>query len=247
LEYAHNKRGRDDVKLNIVHRDVSPKNIMMTFEGVVKLTDFGIAKALRVMEQDEGEVLMGKVEYMSPEQARYEETDRRCDVFSLGIVMYELMTGHHPFETDDIYDTLENVKTAPVPDPRQFRPDLPEELVQIMMKAMERDLSKRWKTAGEMGYALEYYMYHDRYGPTNVTLGNYLKHWFLGRESDALDEKRVGLSAQASSSKAFPPRSSTETESRIRNRAETVYGDLLTRRTTDDSPTVIMDKSNPSA
>lgn len=190
LEYAHNKRGRDSIALNIVHRDVSPKNVMLNYEGVVKLTDFGIAKAVRVMEQQEGEVLMGKVEYMSPEQAQYLPTDRRSDIFSLGIVMYELLTGKHIFETDDIYQTLDNVKEAPIPHPKVARPELPDMLCDILMKALERDLSKRYQTAGEMGVDLEYYMYHKGYGPTNVTLGNYLKNVFLNQSSEAHDAKR---------------------------------------------------------
>ena len=210
LEYAHNKRGRDGQHLGIVHRDVSPKNVMLNLEGVVKLTDFGIAKARMVMEQEEGEVLMGKVEYMSPEQARYEATDRRSDLFSLGIVMYELLTGHHIFETDDIYQTLENVKTAPIPHPKTFRPDLPDMLSDILMRALERDLTKRYQTAGEMGVALEYYMYHKGYGPTNVTLGNYIKQHFYNQRSDAVDSKRPG-------------------ELAVQHRADTLFGDILAK------------------
>ena len=142
------------------------------------------------MEQEEGEVLMGKVEYMSPEQAQYLPTDRRSDLFSLGIVMYELLTGHHIFETDDIYQTLDNVKEAPIPNPKTVRPELPDMLCDILMKALERDLTKRYQTAGEMGVDLEYYMYHKGYGPTNVTLGNYLKNVFLNQMSEAHDTKR---------------------------------------------------------
>ncbi|MFH0939067.1 MAG: serine/threonine-protein kinase [Planctomycetota bacterium] len=175
LEYAHQKRGRDGHNLGIVHRDVSPRNIMLSFEGMVKLTDFGIAKARQLMEQQEGEVLMGKVEYMSPEQARYEETDHRSDLFSLGIVMFELLTGRHIFESDSIYQTLENVKSQPVPHPKTFRPELPDMLCEIMLRSLERDRTRRYQTAGEMGVALEYYMYHKGYGPTIVTLNNYLK------------------------------------------------------------------------
>ncbi|MCX7804980.1 MAG: serine/threonine protein kinase [Planctomycetota bacterium] len=210
LEYAHAKRGRDGNLLGIVHRDVSPKNIMLNIEGVVKLTDFGIAKARQVMEQEEGRVLMGKVEYMSPEQARYDQTDRRSDLFSLGIVMFELFTGKHIFETADLYETLDNVKYAPIPDPREYRPDLPPELARITLKALERDLDKRYQTAGEMGYDLEYYMYHDRYGPTNVTLGNYLKEHFF-RDALAPSGARVGGNSAV----------------RIGHRADTLFGDLL--------------------
>jgi len=118
LEHAHNKLGRDGKPLGIVHRDVSPKNVMLNYEGVVKLTDFGIAKARQLMQQEEGEVLMGKAEYMSPEQANFGETDKRSDTFSLGIVLYEVLTGSQLFAVEDIYETLENVKFKEIPDPR---------------------------------------------------------------------------------------------------------------------------------
>ena len=212
LEYAHNKRGRDGQQLGIVHRDVSPKNIMLNYEGVVKLTDFGIAKARMVMEQQEGEVLMGKVEYMSPEQARYEATDRRSDIFSLGIVMYELLTGCHIFETDDIYETLENVKNAPIPHPHKFRPEMPEALCGIVMRALERELSKRFQTAGEMSVALEHYMYDKGYGPVNPMLGNYLRKIFLGQGPAADDGQRARDLA-------------------VQHRADTLFGDLLAKKT----------------
>ncbi|HEY3319800.1 MAG TPA: serine/threonine-protein kinase [Planctomycetota bacterium] len=217
LEYAHNKRGRDGQLLNIVHRDVSPKNIMLNVEGVVKLTDFGIAKARQLMEQEEGEVLMGKVEYMSPEQARYEATDRRSDLFSLGIVMYELLTGRHIFETEDIYQTMDNVIGKAIPDPLEYRPDLPLPLKAIILRALERDLQTRYQTAGEMGVALEYYMYHDRYGPTNVTLGNYLKKHFFGVKSDAMDSQRIQNPT-------------------VQHRADTLFGDALEAETSKLPP-----------
>jgi serine/threonine-protein kinase len=208
LEHAHNKLGRDGEPLNIVHRDISPKNVMMNFEGVVKLTDFGIAKARQLMQQKEGEVLMGKVEYMSPEQARFGETDRRSDLFSLGIVLYEILTGHHIFAVEDIYETLENVKHKEIPDPRGFRPEIPEDLTKIVMKALERDVFKRYQTAGEMGYDLEYYMYHDRFGPTNVSLSLYLRDLF-------------GVDASGK------PRGSDSAGEVVQRRAETLYRDLM--------------------
>lgn len=174
LEYAHKKCDSDGEPLNIVHRDVSPKNIMINKEGTVRLTDFGVAKAQHYMQQQEGEVLMGKVEFMSPEQADYQVTDARSDLFSLGIVLYEMLTGVNIFEVDDVYETLERIKELPLQDPRDFRSEIPEGLVKILMKALERDLSKRYQSAGEMGYALEYHLYHKGYGPTVQTLGKYL-------------------------------------------------------------------------
>lgn len=211
LEYAHGKRGADHELLGIVHRDVSPKNIMLNSEGVVKLTDFGIAKARMLMEQEEGEVLMGKVEYMSPEQARYLETDHRSDLFSLGVVTYELLTGFHIFDADDIYETLNNVKRGAIPDPRDFRKDIPDSLAKIILKALSRDLNKRYQSAAEMGYDLEYFMYHDGYGPTNQTLGNYLRTHCLNQDQPSVD--LAGADTAVSSS--------------IKHRADTLFGDLL--------------------
>jgi len=178
LEYAHNKRGHDKQSLNVVHRDVSPKNVMITTEGVVKLGDFGIAKARNLLKSQEGEVLMGKAQYMSPEQANFKETDRRSDIFSLGVVFYELLTHHPLFEGENSETTLARVISEKIPSSRKINRSIPQELEDILNKALERKLSKRYQSAGEMGYDLEYYMYHDRYGPTNVTLAKYLANLF---------------------------------------------------------------------
>jgi len=185
LDYAHAKRGPDGRPLGIVHRDISPTNVLLNFEGVVKLTDFGVAKAFRLMEQDEGRVLMGKVRYMSPEQAGYGATDARSDVFSLGVVMYELLTGHCLFhaEADQV---VEQIQTMAIPDPRHFRPDMPDELARVLLRSLGRRPLERYQSAGEMGYDLEYYMYHDRFGPTNLSLGGYLKERFLGAKPESL-------------------------------------------------------------
>ncbi len=178
LEYAHAKKDNDGRLLGVVHRDVSPKNIMIDSEGEVKLTDFGVAKAVRYMEQEEGEVLMGKVEYMSPEQASYLITDRRSDLFSLGVVYYEMLTGMNIFECGDVFEIIERVKTMPIADPRTYRADIPESVVKILMRTLERDPGRRFQSAGELGYALEYEMYHKGYGPTIVTLARYVGELF---------------------------------------------------------------------
>ena len=179
LEYAHAKRGPDGRPLGLVHRDISPTNVLLNFEGVTKLTDFGVAKAFRLMEQDEGRVLMGKVRYMSPEQAGYGATDARSDIFSLGVVMYELLTGHILFG-DETTEVMDQIREMPIPDPRHFRADIPDAVSEILTRALARRPLDRYQTASEMGYDLEYYMYHDRYGPTNQALGAYLKQRFMG-------------------------------------------------------------------
>ncbi len=190
LEYAHRKRDKQGNPLNVVHRDVSPKNIMMTWEGVVKLTDFGIAKAAHYFRNREGEVLMGKIQYMSPEQAAYKETDRRSDIFSLGIVMWEILSGRPLFAHEDTNVTLDNVAHMPIPPIEKYNPDVPADLIEILNKALDRDADKRYQDAGKMGYDLEYFMYHDGFGPTNVTLEKYLRQIFPeGYESEAIPER----------------------------------------------------------
>jgi serine/threonine-protein kinase len=125
---------------------------------------------------------MGKAQYMSPEQSEYKETDRRSDIFSLGIVFYQLLTGRSVFEDDNTMITLRNVGRAKVPPVRQYNPEVPPELEQILEKALQRKPENRYQNAGEMGYELEYYMYHDRFGPTNLTLEKYLTDLFPERD-----------------------------------------------------------------
>ncbi len=178
LHYAHTKTDKEGNPLNVVHRDVSPKNIMIDTQGVVKVTDFGIAKAKAYMRNREGEILMGKVQYMSPEQARFEQTDKRSDVFSLAIVMYEMLAGRNIFSDDNTIITMKNITESIIPPIRQYNSKVPPELEKIMMKALERDRNQRYQSADDFGYELQYYMYHDRFGPTYQMLEAYLKEIF---------------------------------------------------------------------
>lgn len=187
LEYAHTKRDMDGNLLGIVHRDVSPGNVMMTYGGVAKLTDFGIAKAKTMTQDFEGELLLGKVRYMSPEQARFESTDGRSDVFTAGILLYELLTNAPLFEDDDTMVTLDRVVSAEIPPLRDVCPDVPDEMATIVSRALERDPSRRYQTAGQMGFALEHFMYSNRFGPTNLSLHRYLKSLFPDKVTDLID------------------------------------------------------------
>jgi serine/threonine-protein kinase len=175
LEYAHTKLGADGKPLGIVHRDVSPGNVMMTFGGVVKITDFGIAKAKNLMSDQEGEVLLGKVRYMSPEQAKFQTTDGRSDVFALGIILYELVSGEPLFDEGDTLVTLEHVVSREIRPIRQVNPHVPEEVAKVIDRALMRDVQARYQTAGRMGFDLERYMYSNRFGPTNISLHRYLR------------------------------------------------------------------------
>ena len=178
LAYAHAKTDKDGKSLGLVHRDVSFKNIMIALEGDVKLTDFGIAKAKGFLIDNEGEVVAGKADYMSPEQADFQITDRRSDLFSLGVVLAHLLLGRNVFKGNTPDDSRKNVMTMPIPDFSVIDPRIDARLNEILHKALARDLAKRYSDGAEMLYDLEHYIYHSGYGPTNETLGKMIRELF---------------------------------------------------------------------
>jgi serine/threonine protein kinase len=176
LEYAHARSDGWGRPLGIVHRDVCPSNILLARGGVVKLSDFGVAKARyrsgRLgMPEDESKVIVGRARYMSPEAARFENTDLRSDVYSLGVVLHELLAGA------DAFRSAEGRVRSLLP-LRMLRPDVPERLEKIVARALERDPARRYATAGGMGLDLEKFMYDKGYGPTNLTLAARLRELF---------------------------------------------------------------------
>jgi len=146
LDHAHTR--------GIIHRDVKPENILIDREGRVRVTDFGIAKALAGPSRTRTGMMVGTPEYMSPEQAQGRELDRRADVYSLGIVLYQMLTGDVPFRTDSAVATaLQHVSTPPPP-LRERNADLPEYAERVVLKALEKDPANRFHTAGELAAAL---------------------------------------------------------------------------------------------
>jgi len=162
LHAAHELRGWDGKLKEIVHCDVSPHNILIGLDGVVKLVDFGVAGAMNQVSTDDEVNIRGKFGYMSPEQAQAKPLDRRSDIFSLGIVLFELTTGYRLFRGRDDRHTLELVTWGKIPRPSQVIPSYPEPLEAIVMKALERDLDKRYQTAEEFRDALETYLVEQR-------------------------------------------------------------------------------------
>ena len=178
LHYAHEKRDRTGDLLNVVHRDVSPVNVFASWQGVVKLADFGIAKTLDISGPDERKQIMGKVPYMSPEQARGDGTDRRTDLFALGLVLFEMLTGEQLYPTDDLREVMAMHKNKPIPSPREWNPAIPAEVEPFLRKLLEYDLEKRYQTGKEVVKDLEVFMYGGGYGPTNEKLATYLHDLF---------------------------------------------------------------------
>jgi eukaryotic-like serine/threonine-protein kinase len=189
LAYAHAKTDKDGNPLGLVHRDVSFKNIMIAFEGDVKLTDFGIAKARGFLEDNEGEVVAGKADYMSPEQADFQITDGRSDIFSSGVVLANLALGHNIFKGETAEESRDKIMSMALPDFRTLDSRIDDRLNEILQRILVRDVNKRYPDAGELLYDLEHYIYHKGYGPTNETLGRYIRELF-GQNLPALDHKK---------------------------------------------------------
>jgi serine/threonine-protein kinase len=178
LAYAHAKTDKDGRPLGIVHRDVSFKNIMIAFEGDVKLTDFGIAKARGFLTDQEGEVVAGKADYMSPEQADFQITDKRSDLFSVGVVLSHLLLGRNIFKGETAEESRNRILTQPIPDFRVLDPRIDDKLNDLLHHCLAREINRRYATADELMTDLEYYIYHAGYGPTNETLGKFIRELF---------------------------------------------------------------------
>ena len=178
LAYAHAKTDKNGKPMGIVHRDVSFKNIMIAYEGDVKLTDFGIAKAKGYLTDQEGEVVAGKPDYMSPEQADFQVTDRRSDIFSAGVVLAHLLLGRNIFKGATAEESRSRILNQPIPDFRVLDPRIDDKLNDILHHCLAHDPNRRYPNADELMYELEYYIYGAGYGPTNETLGKFIRQLF---------------------------------------------------------------------
>lgn len=193
LAYAHAKTDREGQPLGIVHRDVNLRNIMAAFEGDVKLTDFGIAKARGLLPANEGDVVAGKADYMSPEQANFQITDHRSDIFSTGIVLARLLLGRNVFHGITPEASMEKIRQAEIPNfcSLDARIDLP--LNQILQRCLARDPAQRYPMADELLYDLEYYIYHQGYGPTNETMGKFIRELYHTPEGPVIPETQTRI------------------------------------------------------
>jgi serine/threonine protein kinase len=159
LDYAHRKRDHAGRPLGIVHRDVSPQNVLISYAGEVKLVDFGIAKATSRARQTAVGVIKGKYYYMSPEQAWGEPLDHRTDIFSSGILLYETLTGQMLYLEEDLHKLLEMVRRADIPPPSTIRKDIPPALDRIVMRALSKRPDDRYQSAGDMANELERFLH----------------------------------------------------------------------------------------
>ena len=199
LGCAHSARDAKGRHLQIVHRDVTPQNVLISYDGDVKLIDFGVAKARSRLTQTEAGFTKGKLSYMSPEQARGEELDGRSDLFSVGIILHEVTTNSRLFNKEGPGGILGAIVNDPIPPPSRRRKDYPKNLETIVMKALEKDVDYRWQTAEEMRDSLLRYARKERPTPGPQRLKELIYDLFGPPESQEVIE-----AAQASSDPTPP-------------------------------------------
>src|SRR6201999_1122656 len=193
LDYAHNKRDAQGRELHLVHRDVSPQNVLISYEGEVKLIDFGIAKAAGKASKTQQGILKGKFGYMSPEQVRGLPLDRRSDIFSLGIVLYELLTGERLFIGESDFSTLEKVRNVEILPPSTYNRRIGDELERIVMKALAKDVEDRYQNAIDLHDELQAFVYTAGEFYSRKELAGWMKRVFvkeMEEESAKLEQYR---------------------------------------------------------
>ncbi|MBI1949173.1 MAG: protein kinase [Deltaproteobacteria bacterium] len=191
LDYAHRRRDAKGRPLGIIHRDVSPQNVLISYDGDLKIIDFGIAKAANRIVRTQTGILKGKFAYMAPEQARGEPTDHRADIFAIGVILYELLTGERAFKADTDFVLLEKVRRVDVLPARQLRPDIPKDLERILAKALAKEAADRYAWASSLGSDLDRFMSDQAFSSSKEELAAFVQRTFRAEH----DEEKRRLAA----------------------------------------------------
>ena len=184
LDYAHRERGINDRELKLVHRDISPQNILISYDGAVKLVDFGIAKAATKSTQTMAGALKGKLLYMSPEQALGQSLDGRSDIYSLGLVLFELLTGERCFQADSELGVLEKVRLGRTQDVRKVNPAVSPDMAAILDKALERNVDLRYGAARMLERDLKALLVKHANEPTEHDVAEYVNTLLKGTRAE---------------------------------------------------------------
>jgi serine/threonine protein kinase len=190
LHYAHERRANDGTPMHLVHRDVSPRNVFVTYDGTVKLLDFGIARAEQNRSQTATGTLKGTIQYMSPEQVHAGRVDRRSDIFAASIMLWELTVGRALFAGDSDYAVLTAIAERDAPAPSSVRADYPAALETIVMKGLRRNPDERFQTAEELQLALEELARAHRLATSSIGLARFMRETFRD-EVDAYHDARA--------------------------------------------------------
>ena len=192
LAYAHDMHDPETGRpLGIVHRDISPPNILISRQGEVKLVDFGLAKAASQLENTEPGVVKGKFAYLSPEAAEGREVDHRADIFAVGIVLFELLSGRRLFYGDTDYDTVQLVKQARIPSLRELNPEVEPQLEGVVRKALARDVVDRYQSAADLQEALAQYLFSRGMKVTSRDIAQLVQQCLREKERNAPPKQNV--------------------------------------------------------
>ncbi len=192
LHHAHERSSPDGKKLGVVHRDVSPANIMISYEGIVKLLDFGVAKAAQRSSETVTGTIKGKIAYLSPEQCQGFAVDRRSDVFSLGVVLHEMLTGRRLYRRDTDFATMIAIVQEPVLRPSAMRSDVTAEIDDIVMTALAKNPEHRFASASEMLEAIEAVATAERHVLTATSISRFLREIFGERPEPWIELRERG-------------------------------------------------------
>jgi serine/threonine-protein kinase len=201
LYHAHRKTDAEGQPLGIVHRDVTPENIFVSFDGGVKVLDFGIAKAANQVEMTRAGEIKGKLSYMSPEQCMGKPLDARSDIFSLGVVLYEWVTGFKLFTGESDVAVLKSITDGKIYRPSYFKADVPEQIEAILMRALEKDRDQRYQSAWEMQYDLDKFLAGNEFTPSNQHLATFMKQLF----ADEMEDEKRRVRTRGAMLQAPPP------------------------------------------
>ena len=251
LYYAHSRNDDRGQPLNVVHRDISPQNILISFDGSVKLVDFGIAKAADQASMTKSGAIKGKFAYMAPEQAAGKHLDRRADIFAIGLVLYEMLTGHRPLKKDSELATLQAAMECSIPSPSEVA-DVPRDMDHVVMRALAKSADDRYDNAREFQTALEELLVNERWLVTSGQISELMKTLFADRLDDELKQGQVMPVGEDSNT--APPRPPPDMnweappgESRERSRSNATRTGSAPRRATGMSPALADDPNEYDA
>ncbi|NPD29215.1 serine/threonine protein kinase [Corallococcus exiguus] len=251
LYYAHSRNDDRGQPLNVVHRDISPQNILISFDGSVKLVDFGIAKAADQASMTKSGAIKGKFAYMAPEQAAGKHLDRRADIFAIGLVLYEMLTGHRPLKKDSELATLQAAMECSIPSPSEVA-DVPRDMDHVVMRALAKSADDRYDNAREFQTALEELLVNERWLVTSGQISELMKTLFADRLDAELKQGQVMPVGEDSNT--APPRPPPDMnwdappgESRERSRSNATRTGSAPRRATGMSPALSDDPNEYDA
>jgi serine/threonine-protein kinase len=191
LTYAHELKGQDGQPLHIIHRDMSPPNVLITKHGEVKIVDFGLAKATSQLEKSEAGIIKGKFGYLSPEAAQGQEIDQRTDIFAVGIILWEMLAGKRLFYGETDYETVKQVQAAKIPSLRAQNPAVPPDLEQILARALAREPAARYPTARDLGKDLTAFLYKHGKPVTAYDIAEVVRAAVAMRKKSAPDKASI--------------------------------------------------------